>query len=146
MEERVLTIFEATFSTSTCAVAYEMGISQPVVWRIVHEECMPFYHVQKVQYLHTDNCLCRADFVQWMKNNNPRFPALILFRDKAKFIRKDIFRMRNLNILSISMINILSDSNPHCTIPHKHQQKFSMNIWASIFGDFLVGPCIMPVD
>ena len=39
------------------------------------------YHLQKVQSLHTDDYSCQVRFVQWMlrmKNNDLRFPALIL--------------------------------------------------------------------
>lgn len=62
MEERVLTRFEAAPFTSTRAVAYEMGISQPLVWRIIHEEHMRYTHAvytrnhaQQLQSLQTDD-------------------------------------------------------------------------------------------
>ncbi|GFY78385.1 hypothetical protein TNIN_244191 [Trichonephila inaurata madagascariensis] len=48
MEERVLARLEAALFTSTQGVAYEMGISQPAVWRFVHEETMHPYNVQRV--------------------------------------------------------------------------------------------------
>ncbi|GFR07271.1 hypothetical protein TNCT_382091 [Trichonephila clavata] len=78
MKDRVLTRFKAASSTSTREVASKMDISQPVVWPIVHEECMHQYHVQRVQSLHIEDYPHRADFSQWMlgiKNNNPSFPT-----------------------------------------------------------------------
>ena len=82
-------------------MAYEIGISEPIVWRILHEERMPPYHVQKVKFLHADDYPCQADIVQWMLrmiNNDTRFPALIIFSDKAKFSREGIVSMRNQHI------------------------------------------------
>ncbi|GBO36635.1 hypothetical protein AVEN_82568-1 [Araneus ventricosus] len=39
---------------------------------------------------------------------------------------------------------VWSDSNPHCNTPRQHQKKFSVNIWAGILGDYVVGPYILP--
>ncbi|GFY67140.1 uncharacterized protein TNIN_44781 [Trichonephila inaurata madagascariensis] len=86
LEERVLTRFEAAPSTSTWGCGGP--VVKPKVWRIVHDECMHPYHVQKVQSLYTDDYPRQADFVQWMlgmKNNDPRYPAFALFSDEAKF-------------------------------------------------------------
>lgn len=55
MEERVWTKFEIAPCTSTRAVAYKMGIFQPVVLHIVHEECMYPCYMQKVHSLQTDD-------------------------------------------------------------------------------------------
>ena len=49
MQNNVLTRFEAVSTTSAWAVAYKIGISQSGMWRIVHEECMHPYHMQKMQ-------------------------------------------------------------------------------------------------
>ncbi|GFW23138.1 uncharacterized protein TNCV_3802381 [Trichonephila clavipes] len=40
--------------------------------------------------------------------------------------------------------HVWSDSNPNCTIPRNHQQKFFVNVWAGILGDYLIGPYILP--
>lgn len=139
LEERVLTRFAAAPSTSTRAVADEMGVSQKVVWRILHEERMHPYHVQQVQSLHPDDYPRRAAFVQWMlgmRNTDPRLPALVLFSDEATFSREGIFNMHNQHVWSAC--------NPHCTTPRKHQHRFTVNIWTGILGDYLVGPYILP--
>ena len=49
------------------------------------------YCTQKVQFLHTDNYPCKADFVQWMlriKNSDTWFPALVLFNDEENSTEK----------------------------------------------------------
>jgi hypothetical protein len=37
-----------------------------------------------------------------------------------------------------------SDENPHAIHSARHQQQFSVNVWASIVGDNLIGPHILP--
>ncbi|GBM18583.1 hypothetical protein AVEN_47965-1 [Araneus ventricosus] len=56
--------------------------------------------------------------------------------DEATFIREVIFNLRNQYVWS--------DSNPHCITPRQRQKKFSLNIWASILCDYVVGPYILP--
>ena len=61
------------------------------------------YHVQKVQSLHIDDYPCQAGFMQLMlrmMNNDPRFPALILFSDEGKFNREGIINLRKYYIWS----------------------------------------------
>ncbi|GFS51918.1 hypothetical protein TNIN_454941 [Trichonephila inaurata madagascariensis] len=101
MEERVLARFEAAFSKSTLAVVYKMGISQPVLYCFVYEECMHPYYLQRVQSLNTDDYPRRANLVQQMlgmKNNDPRFFVLVLFRDEAKFSTEEIFNMGSQHV------------------------------------------------
>ncbi|GFW72134.1 hypothetical protein TNCV_4790211 [Trichonephila clavipes] len=90
MKERVLIKSEAAASTSTRAVAYKISISQPVVRSIVDH-----YRVERVHYLQTNRYSRREDFEHWMlgrKNNDPRFSALLLFSDEAKFSREGNFQ------------------------------------------------------
>lgn len=55
IEDRDLARISGGLSTCMREVAYEMGISEKVAWRILHEECMNHYYLQKMQCLHQDD-------------------------------------------------------------------------------------------
>ena len=40
--------------------------------------------------------------------------------------------------------HVWSQLNPHETFVHHHQVRFSVNIWAGIIGDHLIGPYLLP--
>jgi hypothetical protein len=42
------------------------------------------------------------------------------------------------------MCGLWSDENPHAIHSARHQQQFSVSVWASIVGDNLIGPHIFP--
>lgn len=40
---------------------------------------------------------------------------------------------------------VWADENPHATVVHHYQHQFqSINVWAGIIGNFLIGPCVLP--
>jgi hypothetical protein len=40
--------------------------------------------------------------------------------------------------------HLWTNENPHAILPSRHQQWFSIKIWAGICGDILFGPHILP--
>lgn len=138
-EEYILDRFRQTPSTSTRAVAAETSVSPATVWRVLREEGIKPFHLQRVQFLTDDDYLHRLDFVRWMSQmitNNPQFLSLVLFTDEASFTREGIFNTHNEHAWA--------ESNPHLTASRKYQERFSVNVWAGIFGDHLVGPYLLP--
>ena len=78
---------------------------------------------------HTDNKVCIKIIIParqtlcsgcWRCGITIRDPALSLFSDEAKFSR--------VGIVNMCSQHVLSDSNPHCTIPRKHSRNF---LWTS---------------
>ena len=41
-------------------------------------------------------------------------------------------------------MNVWAHENPRCTRANAHQQCFTVNVWAGIIGDMLVGPYLLP--
>jgi hypothetical protein len=39
---------------------------------------------------------------------------------------------------------VWAEENPHAVVQSRHQQQFSINVWAGIIGDVLVGPRVLP--
>ncbi|KAJ4439355.1 hypothetical protein ANN_07477 [Periplaneta americana] len=93
------------------------------------------YHLQRVQVLSPADYPARVRFCQWFLQQcgvNPNFPALVLFTDEAQFTRD--------GIINFHYQHVWAYENPHATVPSHHQVRFSLNMWASIIGDRLVGP------
>ena len=67
---------------------------------------------------------------------DPNFSKLILFTDEAYFTRDGVFNMHN---------NHNWDRiNPHIIRPASHQHRFSVNVWAGIVHNNLIGPYMLP--
>ncbi|KAJ4437518.1 hypothetical protein ANN_17663 [Periplaneta americana] len=80
----------------------------------------------------------RVRFCQWFLQQcgvNPNFPALVLFTDEAQFTRDGKTNFHNQHVWAYE--------NPRATVPSHHQVWFSLNMWASIIGDRLVGPHVL---
>ncbi|KAJ4440315.1 hypothetical protein ANN_08454 [Periplaneta americana] len=80
----------------------------------------------------------RVRFCQWFLQQcgvNPNFPALVLFTDEVQFTRDGITNFHNQHIWAYE--------NPLATVPSHHQVRFSLNMWAGIIGDRLVGPHVL---
>ena len=60
----------------------------------------------------------------------------MLFTDEAGFTRDGIINFPNNHIWA--------DVNPHAIVQSRHQQQFSINVWAGVVGDKLIGPHVLP--
>ncbi|GFX13315.1 uncharacterized protein TNCV_2907381 [Trichonephila clavipes] len=64
------------------------------------------------------------------------FAASVLFTDEASFSREGIFNTHNSHSWAAA--------NPHVTRTRAAQDRFLVNVWAGILGDYLTGPYILP--
>ena len=109
------------------------------VWNILHENCYYPYHVQRVQGLLPRDYPPRERFCRWLIEQftrNRNFMSSILFTDEATFTRGGIINLHNNHIWDLQ--------NPHAMVEVNNQHRFSLNVWAGIIGDRLVGPVILP--
>jgi hypothetical protein len=67
---------------------------------------------------------------------NPFFVSSVLFRDEAAFTRN--------GTINFHKNHVWAEENPHAVVQSRHQQQFSMNVWAGIIGDVLVCPHVLP--
>jgi len=68
--------------------------------------------------------------------NDESFLKYVLFSDEATFTRAGIFNNHNTHSWQ--------QENPHEVHRFRYQHRFSINVWAGIVGDFLIGPYLMP--
>ena len=62
--------------------------------------------------------------------------SLVLFTDEFTFTRNGILNLRNMHVWA--------DENPHAQVVQSHQHRFSINIWAGIIADHIIGPHLLP--
>ncbi|GFV90698.1 uncharacterized protein TNCV_2224141 [Trichonephila clavipes] len=92
-----------------------------------------------LQAITPDDYPRRLNFATWylqQTSENQTFPANALFTDEATFMRSGMFKMHNSHLWD--------HVNPHGTITHAYQERFSINVWAGIVHNNLVGPYILP--
>lgn len=139
VEVAILARVEQNPETSLRRISAEVGISNPLVWRILHEQQLQPYHVQRVQALNPPDHQARLVFCRWFLRNDAEdhnFLANILFTDEAGFTRNGVFNFHNTHVWA--------DENPHAIMESRHQVRFSLNIWIGILGDNLLGPVVLP--
>lgn len=138
--EDVLTAVAEHPGTSTRVLARARNTSHVNVWRVLSDEGMHPFKLQKVQELLPRDFRPRMEFCQWLLHQldtNPHFGANVLWTDEAIFTRMDVFNSRNSHVWDFD--------NPHALFVAHHQHRFSVNVWCGIVHDHLIGPYILPV-
>lgn len=139
LEEAVLEEVHNDPGTSTRAIAAKTGVSQSIVHRILQEAKLHPYHVQRVQALSAGDYQQRQDFARWFLQQSavaPNFAADVLFTDEATFTLEGIFNLHN--------VHVWAPENPKATRPHAAQRRYTINVWAGLLGDHLIGPYLLP--
>lgn len=138
-DEEVLHLIEENPRTSTRTIAHAMQTNHANVWRVLQEQLIYPYRPQRVQALTPADYAPRVEFCRWYLRrclDEPRFSRMILFTDEASFTREGVFNSRNSHFWS--------DENLYVTVTRSNQRKFSVNMWAGIINDYLIGPYILP--
>ncbi|GFT21471.1 uncharacterized protein TNCV_2307291 [Trichonephila clavipes] len=75
---------------------------------------------------------CFRTLVPWKMCYESPFPDEVLISDEASFTREGIFNTHNDHIWVVE--------NPHAVRRRAAQIRFSVNVWAGIMGNHLIGP------
>lgn len=140
LEEAILREVENNPSTSTRKLALQFNVCRHSIQSVLHADLLYPYHVQRVQALLPRDFPTRLGFCQWYLQhlgNNPNFTSLVLFTDEANFSREAIINFHNNHFWS--------HENPHAVVERGFQQQFSVNVWAGIIGDYIIGPHFLPL-
>uniref|UniRef100_A0A6P7GMR5 Uncharacterized protein LOC114344564 n=1 Tax=Diabrotica virgifera virgifera TaxID=50390 RepID=A0A6P7GMR5_DIAVI len=135
VEQAILDEIDVHPETSTRIIANTLNISHSSVWRVLKEQQLYPYHIQRVQALLPRDFPQRARFCEWLTHEmrqNPQFLNNVFFTDEAHFSRVAIINFHNNHVWA--------DQNPHEIIEHHFQNVFSVNVWIGIVGDNLIGP------
>lgn len=139
LEEAVLNTVEEHPETSTRKIAVMLNVSHFLIWKIIVDNLLYPFHIQRVQALLPRDFPSRLNFCRWFLEKlaeDPLFKSKILFTDEANFSRNSIRNFHNNHVWA--------EENPHAITEAHHQEQFSVNVWAGIVGDFLIGPFFLP--
>lgn len=124
---------------STRSIGHSTRFNHVDVWKVLKEQLLFPYHLQKVQTLHPGDAALRmifCDFLRIRRHRTSDFHQCILFTDEATFHCDGYTNSRNSHVWA--------DANPHAVIKRGAQRRFSVNLWAGMVGEFLLGPYILP--
>lgn len=139
VEDDILEMIENNPQLSTREIARHLPVSHWTVWRALHEQQMHPYHVQRVQALVATDFPRRREFCGWFLRQHqqqPDFSEYVFSTDECCFTRNGVLNFRNTHVWSIE--------NPHVIRRTNFQQRFSVNLWAGIVGNQLIGPHELP--
>lgn len=109
------------------------------VRRILREEGLRPFRLMRAQELRPGDAEVRAEFCRWMKEKLRRRPNLlrnVLFTDESSFSSVSIHNAQNVRIWALF--------NPRAVIQRRAQGRFTLNVWAGILGDSIIGPYFLP--
>lgn len=136
--ENVLGAVAKNPRTSSRALAADLRLTPSTVWRMLHEQLLYPYHFQRVQAMNADDYPRRRVFCQWFMHKvaqDRQFPNYVLFTEECTFTRGGMFNTHNLHYWE--------EENPHVTWNRGYQERFSLNIWCGIVGDYLLRPHVI---
>lgn len=93
------------------------------------------YHYQRTQELLPRDFPPRIELCRWILGHQ-NLLSKILWSDEATFTRNKVFNIHNTHFWN--------DENPRAVRRTNCQYRFSVNLWAGIIGNQLIGPIEMP--
>ncbi|EFN60256.1 hypothetical protein EAG_00437, partial [Camponotus floridanus] len=120
---------------STRQIEKDHGIPKSTANRIFKSNKFHPYHIHMTQKLEEGDFPRRLGFCNWMQGQidaNPAFDEQVLFSDEATFTNRGDVNRHNCHYYS--------DINPHWKRHREFQRQWSINVWAGIVGDYIVGP------
>lgn len=140
LEEAVLQLIDEHPETSTRKIGVTVNASHQTILRILHDQQLYPFHIQRVQALLPRDFPQRLVLCDWFRQKitqNEQFLSYILFTDEANFSRHGIMNFHNNHLWS--------EENPHAIREMHFQEQFSVNVWAGIINNYLIGPFFLPV-
>ena len=139
LEEDILEYVEENTTASTMDMARHFFTSKTTVWRALHEQQLYPYHCCEVQEVRPADYPLRLQYCQIMQHKiqiDEQFLEKVLFTDESTFSKDGIINLRNLHRWA--------EENPRFKKTSKSQWRFSLNVWAGIVGDVIIGPVFLP--
>jgi hypothetical protein len=121
--------------TSTRKIQYQHGVPKSTANRILRNYKLHPYHITLTQALKNEDFIRRVRFCNWAENQiirDPLFFRYMLFSDEATFNKSGGVNRHNCHYYS--------EGNPHWQRNEELQWQWSINVWAGIVGDYVIGP------
>ncbi|CAF4895909.1 unnamed protein product [Pieris macdunnoughi] len=141
VDERILALFEEDPTRSVRDVASLLEISTWKVWNVLRQNNKYAFHYTPVQGLENNDFDNRVRFCRFLLHtdvDDPDFLKSILWTDESKFTKEGILNLHNLHHWSSK------DQNPKVKQQRSFQRRFSVNVWAGVIGNNVIGPHYLP--
>lgn len=114
-------------------------VSHTSVHRFLRRDRQRAYHIHKVQALLLADKSRRISYCRWLQDKHradPMFAARVIWTDESMFTRNGMWNRRNSHIWA--------HTNPFETRETGHQTRWSINVWAGIYNNTILGPVFLP--
>lgn len=138
-EENILDLIEENPEISIRRTSLQLRIPKTRIHSFIKRQLLKPFHFQKVQELKPEDLPRRRNFSLWaLEQHNQDFEFLnrFFFTDEACFTKDGIVNLHNLHYWAME--------NPHVLRETHSQERFSVNCWAGIVGDYIIGPHFLP--
>ncbi|KAG6464549.1 hypothetical protein O3G_MSEX014594 [Manduca sexta] len=134
-EEQILEYFDRNPTTSLHRAARRFRVCHRTVHAILKNNKWKPYKFRKVQALLPRDLPVRNNNCQWLLHkvdNDSNFLSNVMWTDDSTFTRNGIWNRQNRRYWSLE--------NPHVYRESEHQYRFSLNVWAGIHKNQIIGP------
>jgi hypothetical protein len=131
--EDIINLFRRDPGISTRRAALRLGVPKTRILKVLRNENFHPYHFSKVQELLPQDYGRRVEFCTWLQDNdvNEMFFSSILWTDESQFTK--------IGCLNLHNSHHWSDTNPRRRKIASTQHRFSVNVWAGIIGNVILG-------
>lgn len=120
---------------STRQIQRMHGVPRSTVSRTLRYFRFHPYHLHLTHAIEPGDPARRLRFCQWAETRmriDPFFFDRTLFTDEAKF--------DNMGGVNLHNAHYYAEENPHWQRDHRTQRRWSINVWAGIVGEYVIGP------
>lgn len=113
-------------------------LSHWTVHRVLRRDRQRAYHIHKVQALVPGDRQRRVAYCRWLldqQRRNAAFVSHVIWTDESTFTRNGMWNRRNEHIWS--------HHNPYAIQETGHQTRWSVNVWAGIYNNKIIGPVFL---
>ena len=138
-EEQILEFVETDPGRSLRFASSQILFKKDTIHRLLKKNSLYPFKPQKVQVLHDGDKEVRVRFCRWFLqsvHNDQHFINKILWSDESMFTQTGILNLHNLHEWR--------DENPHLIRKRSHQRRWSINVWAGLLNNNVIGPHILP--
>lgn len=138
LDERILRYFQLNPTSSVRRAARLFNVHRNAVHKVLKRVKWHPFKFRKVQALLPRDRVIRMGYCRWLQEKiaeSPTFLSYILWTDESTFTRNGMWNRHNYHYWS--------PVNPHVCRESAHQYRFTLNVWAGIHGNSIIGPEII---
>lgn len=116
-----------------------LRVSHWAVHKVLRKDRQHPYRIHKVQALIPGDATRRVTYCRWLIDRqrlNRLFISRVVWSDESTFTRNGMWNRRNAHIWA--------RNNPNAFQQTGHQTRWSLNVWAGVYNNQILGPVFLP--